>query len=226
MASRKDEKERRRQERLEAERAREREQMRRRRYAMIAGTVLGVAVIAAVVAVIAAGGGDDSGKTGGAPLDIAAQAPPQQRISDLGQAAKTAGCKLENPAIEGRTHTTKPVKYGTNPPTSGNHNPVPAVDGAYSKDPGVFHLVHSLEHGRVIIWYKPDLRRKRLAQVKGLFEDDTYHMIVTPKKTMPYELAATAWGHLAGCKKVTDETFDVLRAFRDRYRDKAPEFVQ
>jgi hypothetical protein len=225
MASRKDEKERRRQERLAAERARHEEQLRRRRYATITGTILGVAVIAAVVAVIASGGGDGN-KTGGASLDIAAQAPPQQQISDLTQAAKAAGCKLENPTIEGRTHTTKHVKYGTNPPTSGNHNPVPAVDGAYSEDPGVFHLVHSLEHGRVIIWYKPDLPRKRLAQVKGLYEDDTYHLIVTPKKSMPYELAVTAWGHLAGCKKVANSTFDLVRAFRDRYRDKGPEFVQ
>jgi hypothetical protein len=226
MASRKDEKERRRQERLAAEQSRQEERLRRRRYATITGTILGVAVIAAVVAVIASGGGGSDNKTGGAPLDIPAQAPPQQQISDLAQAASAAGCKLENPPIEGRTHTTKPVKYGTNPPTSGNHNPVPAVDGAYSKDPGIFHLVHSLEHGRVIIWYKPDLPRKRLAQIRGLYEDDTYHMIVTPKKSMPYELAATAWGHLAGCKKVTDETFDLLRAFRDRYRDKGPEFVQ
>jgi hypothetical protein len=42
---------------------------------------------------------------------------------------------------------------------------------------------------------------------------------------MPYDVAVTAWGHLAGCKKVTDETFDVIRAFRERYRDQGPEQV-
>jgi hypothetical protein len=225
MASRKEEKERRRQERLAAERQRELEQLRRRRYATITATILGVAVVIAIIAVVASGGGGGN-KTGGKELDIAAQAPPQQRIANLDQAAKAANCKLENPPIEGRMHTTKQVKYKTNPPTSGNHNPIPAVDGAYSQDPGIFHLVHSLEHGRVIIWYKPDLPPKRLAQVKGLYEDDTYHLIVTPKASMPYAVAATAWGHLAGCKKLTDRTFDLLRAFRDRYRDKAPEFVQ
>ena len=40
---------------------------------------------------------------------------------------------------------------------------------------------------------------------------------------MPYQVAVTAWGHLIGCEKVTDETFDALRAFRDRYRDQGPE---
>jgi hypothetical protein len=42
---------------------------------------------------------------------------------------------------------------------------------------------------------------------------------------MDYEIAAGAWGHLIGCKKVTDKTYDALRAFRDRYRDQGPEQV-
>jgi hypothetical protein len=42
---------------------------------------------------------------------------------------------------------------------------------------------------------------------------------------MPFQVAATAWGHLAGCKRFTDKTFDVLRAFRERYLDKGPELV-
>jgi hypothetical protein len=40
---------------------------------------------------------------------------------------------------------------------------------------------------------------------------------------MPYDVAVTAWGHLAGCKKMTDASFDVIRTFRDRYIDRAPE---
>jgi hypothetical protein len=42
---------------------------------------------------------------------------------------------------------------------------------------------------------------------------------------MDYQVAATAWGHLIGCKRISDETFDALRAFRDRYRDQGPEQV-
>jgi hypothetical protein len=127
--------------------------------------------------------------------------------------------------IEGRTHVEKPPKYGTNPPTSGNHYPIPAADGAYSKSPPVSTLVHSLEHGRVAIWYDPKLPRRRLAQIKGLFDQDSYHTIVTPNAQMPYRLAVTAWGHLAGCRSVSDATFDVLRTFRERYIDKGPELV-
>ena len=42
---------------------------------------------------------------------------------------------------------------------------------------------------------------------------------------MPYEVAATAWGHLLGCPKMNDEVFDALRAFRKDYVDKGPEKV-
>ena len=48
-------------------------------------------------------------------------------------------------------------------------------------------------------------------------------MVLFPNRRMPYEVAVTAWGHLLGCKKVNDETFDAIRAFRDRYRDQGPE---
>jgi hypothetical protein len=226
MASRKEEKERRRQERLARESA-EREQARRRRlYAIGVGGVLVVATIGAVAVVIAAGGGDDgSGDEGSTSFPVDATRPPQQRITALDEAAKAADCRLRNPEIEGQTHVQKKVKYKTSPPTSGDHNPVPADDDAYGKAPPIERLVHSLEHGRVIIWYKRSLPRQRLAQLKGLFDEDPYHVLLASNDSMPYVVAASAWGHLAGCRKVSDESFDVLRAFRDRYRDKGPEFV-
>jgi hypothetical protein len=225
MASRKEEKEKRRQERLARERA-EREQARRRRlYATVVGALLGVAAIAAVVVVVAAGGGGNGGSSEGSGIDVDAVPPPTQRITALDAAAKTADCRPRNPAIEGATHVQKKVKYKTNPPSSGNHSPVPADDGAYGTSPGAENLLHSMEHGRIVIWYKRSLPERRIAQLKGLFDQDPYHLILTSNDSMPFDVAATAWGHLVGCRKASDESFDVLRAFRDRYRDKGPEFV-
>jgi hypothetical protein len=225
MASRKEEKERRRQERLARERA-EREQARRRRlYATVVGAVLVVAAIGAVVAVVAAGGGDGDGSSEGSGIGVEPAPPPTQRITALDAAAKAADCRLRNPPIEGATHVQKKVKYKTNPPTSGNHNPVPADDDAYGTPPPTEKLVHSLEHGRIIVWYKRSLPERRIGQLKGLFDQDPYHLILAANNSMPFELAVSAWGHSAACKKVSDESFDVLRAFRDRYRDKGPEFV-
>jgi hypothetical protein len=227
MASRKEEKERRRQERLAWERQQQEQARRRRFYSIGAGGVLVVAAAAAIIiAVAAGGGGSDGSDTGGAQLSIEAADPPAQELTDLNAAARAANCTLSNPEIEGSTHTTKRVKYKTNPPSSGNHDPVPAEDGAYAKSPSIGHVVHSLEHGRIEIQYKPSISKKRLAQLKGLFDADPYHMLLLPNVTrMPYEVATVAWGHIAACKRVTDESFDVIRAFTQRYRDKAPEFV-
>jgi hypothetical protein len=228
MASRKEEKERRRQERLEWERQQQEQARRRRFYSIGAGGVLVVAAAAAIIIAVAAGGGGGGGTNGasGSELDIKAADPPAEKVTDLTAAAKAANCSLANPPIEGRTHTTKPVKYHTNPPSSGNHNPVPADDGAYAKSPSVGHVVHSLEHGRIEIQYKPAISRKRLAELKGLFDKDPYHMLLLPNITrMPYEVAAVAWGHIAGCKRLTNASFDVIRDFTQRYRDKGPEFI-
>jgi hypothetical protein len=224
MASRKEEKERRRQQRLEQEKMLQAQERRRRLYAIVVGGVLLVAAGAAIGLVVSSSG--DGGGSSSSELSVDAADPPPEQTSNLARAAAAAGCKLSNPPIEGRTHVTKPVKYKTNPPTSGNHDPVPATDDAYGKSPGTMHLVHSLEHGRIIIQWAPSVPRRRLAQLKGLFDEDPYHLIMTPNATkMPYEVAITAWGHLAGCKRFKDEAFDVFRAFKTRYVDKAPEFV-
>jgi hypothetical protein len=230
MASRKEEKERRRVERLERERREAAEARRKRMYGVVAGSVLALAAIVAVVVAVAAGGGGDSkGGTAGASSEFdGAASPPDQKITDLNQAAKAAGCVLKNPPILGRTHVkdSTPVKYNTRPPTNGNHNPIPAEDGVYATKPNIRNFVHTLEHGRVEIQYKPNTPRQRVKQLGGLFNEDPYHMLMFPNADMPYRVAFTAWGHLAGCKKVNDATFDVLRAFRDRYRDTAPEQAQ
>ena len=230
MASRKEEKEQRRQERVAREQSEAAAAARRRRYGIIVGTILGVAALAAIGIVIAAGGGSSSSKSG---TDVVKSSfpnsapPPAVKITDLVQAAKAAGCVLTNPPIEGRTHVSDSTKvvYHTTPPTSGNHNPVPAADGYYPTKPPVRHTVHTLEHGRIYIHFKPTLSQRRIAQLGGLFNDDPFHMLLSPDPDMPDRVAVTAWGHLAACKKVNNETFDVIRAFRDRYRDRGPEAV-
>jgi hypothetical protein len=235
MTSRREEKDRRREERIAAQQAAAEQARRRRTYSIVVGGVLAVAAVAAIVAVAATGGGDGDGG-GGDGLPAAAQTfdgaatPPPQTESNLFTVAREAGCVLRNPVIEGRTHvpSDQDVKYKTNPPTSGNHDPVPAEDGVYSTAPSsqtMRHFVHTLEHGRIEIQYDPALDRRRIAQLGGLFNDDPYHMVMFPNRTMPYQVAATAWGHLLGCKKVDDKVFDAIRAFRDRYRDQGPEQV-
>src|SRR5207302_10684415 len=116
-------------------------------------------------------------------------------------AAKAAGCTLLTHPGEGHDHTTSPVDYKTNPPSSGNHDPMPASDGVYTSAPGIGHLVHALEHGRVIIWFKPSVPPRVRGELKAVFDDDPRILILTPSDTgMAYEVAASAW---AGNRFVT-----------------------
>ena len=235
VASRKEEKEARRAERLAREPKEMEEAHRRRVYSIVVGGVLAIAAIAAVIVAVAAGGGSGHTDTAGdlpAPKQEFAGGvdPPPQQVTDLDPAAKAAGCVLKNPVIEGRTHIPPETKvtYKTNPPTSGNHDPQPADDGVYSRPMTALetrHFIHTLEHGRIELQYRPTLARRWVDRLGGLFNEDPYHLVLLPNRKMPYQVAASAWGHLIGCEKVSDATFDALRAFRDRYRDQGPEQV-
>src|SRR3954467_7685143 len=154
MASRQEEKERRRRERLEAEQAAARSASRKRTLQIAGGAALALIVIGVIAIVALAGGG------GNDKVDS----------SNLAKDATAAGCTFKSYPSEGRNHTTGKVKYKTNPPTSGNHNPTPAQDGIYApgNEPPPESYVHSLEHGRVEYEYKPGTPQAQVAQMQKL----------------------------------------------------------
>src|SRR3954447_6409977 len=224
MASRKEQKERLRRERLERERAAAAAAARRRRIGyIVAGALVAAALVAVVAIAFASGGSSDSsnGSSGKWPSGSI----PARKISDLNAAAAAAGCKLISAKIEGRDHTLKSVTYHTQPPSSGPHNPVPAHDGAYLHSPGNEHLVHALEHGRVIYWFKASTPASARGALKKLYDEDNKLVVLTPDTApMPYAVAASSWGKIVGCPRYNDKVPDALRAFRDAYRLKGPEY--
>jgi hypothetical protein len=233
VSSRAQEKEARRQERLAREAEERRRAERNRRLQIVGGVILGVAVIAAIlIAVVASSGGSDDSKpksSGKANPEVKAVPLPPRKTTDLFAAAKAAGCVVRTFPNEGRQHITGKGTYRTNPPTSGNHNPVPAEDGDYSgqQTPAPENYVHTLEHGRIEFQYAPGTPAKVIGQLRTLFaEQGSYHDLLFQNNTnMPYQVAATAWTHLIGCKQVNDKIWDALRAFRLRYTDQAPEQI-
>jgi Protein of unknown function (DUF3105) len=230
MSSRQEEKERRRQQRLELERQEAAAAARKRRLGIVAATVLGVAALVAVGIAVTAGGGSKAKGTGTptSTPSIPAVAIPARKISNLAQAAKAAGCTLRNYPNFGRNHTTNPVTYKTNPPTSGDHNPVPASDGNYVgvQTPAKEHLVHSLEHGRIEVQYGPGVTPHQIGQLESLFNERQQYMLLFKNNTnMPYPVAVTAWQHMLACPQFNSKIFDAIRAFRDAYTLKAPEFI-
>jgi hypothetical protein len=228
MASRKEQKE-----ALRAERERKAQEAasaeRRKRMVgfAVAGVLVAAAVIAIVVVIASSGGGGGGGAASPDSADFPKGAIPKETATNLESAAKAANCKVQQFPIEGRNHVSGHVDYKTNPPTSGNHNEIPAADGAYSEAPPMENLVHELEHGRVILWFQPNATAQLKGQMKALFDEDDFHMVLAPNmRKMPSQVAASAWGRSITCPKVTPKTWDALRLFRDRYRDQGPEQVQ
>jgi hypothetical protein len=218
MAKRAEEKERRRLERLEAEQAAQKAAARKRNLQIGGGALLAIAVIAAIVVIATAGGGG-SGSTASA--------------AEVATDAKAAGCTYKAYKSDGRTHTSKTVKYKTNPPTSGSHNPVPAQDGIYAagNSPAKESFVHSLEHGRVEFQYKPGSSAADVATLRKVAESKFkgtagYHTLMFENNTnMPEPFAATAWTHSIACEKLTPQAVTALTKFRKAFTDKGPEFI-
>ena len=236
MSSRREQKEALRREREEREKEAQAAQARKRMVGYGGGFVLVLAVVAVLVFVLA--GSDESGGSVDPDVLPSGGSVPEQKEFDLTKAAAAAGCELRDVKASGSfDHTTDPnerVKYNSNPPTSGRHYVIPADDGAYSTAPTDEQLVHELEHGRVIIWFKPSLPADTRADLKALFDEDTYQMVLAPRRNMPYQVAASAWngtpqpsglGRLITCDSVQPEMWDALRAFRDEHRSNGPEPV-
>jgi hypothetical protein len=250
MATR-EERERRRTERLAAERREAANERRRLLIGYAVAGVLGLAVIVGIVIVIAnsGGGGGDGPTVDGEDVPAAAHiepqsgflhdytpdgregtAPPALEQGDLTAAAEEASCELDlDLEDEGNTHIAKrddAPDYGTNPPTSGDHWPEQLADGAYDEYPDPIYSVHALEHGRVAIQYSPDLSEAEQLELKGLFDEDFDGVLLFPNPDMPWEVAATAWTQMIGCDSYEGRaTIDALRDFRDRYRGQGPENV-
>ena len=237
MASRQEEKEKRRQERLAREEAERKAAGRRKRLQYVFGGLLALAAVGGIVAVLALGvvGGDDGGGPGSPsdPSEAAANVKlPEQKTGEVKAAAKAAGCELTHPEIEGSSHEDKDFKasdYKTNPPTSGNHAPDWYEDGIYNAGdtPKIGMTVHTLEHGRVDVQYKEGTSADDVTKLEAfLGETDGYHMLLFQNATgMDAAVAATAWGHSLTCPKIDDTTWDALRTFRTSYIDKGPEAV-
>lgn len=205
---------------------------------LVGGAIVVVAVVAAI-ALLA--GGDDAGSgsadTASDLLPEGGSFPELEKAASIEAAAKAAGCELDSYRVEQRNphvfDIDEVIEYPTKPPAGGRHYAQWADDLAYEDPPDVKLLVHSLEHGRVVIWFKRGLPRDARAALKAYYDDDPYQTILVPDTTgMTYDVAATAWnrdpepqgtGRLLGCPRYGDEVFTALEAFKDEHRGRGPE---
>lgn len=90
---------------------------------------------------------------------------------------------------------TKVTNYNSNPPTSGDHWPVPLNWGFYDKVVADEQAVHNLEHGGIWISYK-DVDNETKRELKALAEKYNQAVIVTPRPENDTRIAVASWGRL------------------------------
>lgn len=125
--------------------------------------------------------------------------------------------------------------YNSNPPTSGPHyadkpNMMQVHEGFYDDTNRQVDedVVHSMEHGYVVIWYDctkvpqgqcESLKSSIRTLIKSI--NGGYHLIANPRTgNMETMLALTSWGHLLRLDAFDP---DAIRDFIDRNLNQAPE---
>jgi flagellar basal body-associated protein FliL len=107
-------------------------------------------------------------------------------LADIGVRAAAAGCDpiSEHPAKGNQQHVTEGTKvnYDQTPPDSGPHYPAPApfTKRFYTTAdrPAIETLVHNLEHGYTVVWYRdslPQQQKDQLEAISKTFTSDAYN---------------------------------------------------
>ena len=145
------------------------------------------------------------------------------------RAALTAGsCTVDTEsdptAGPGANHVSAPA-FQVNPPAGGNHLASVARGGVFrgSSVPTDGLLVHSLEHGYVVVWHAPDLSEAQKTQLEEFEASNDGDVVVVERADMPTPVAATAWNQRLLCEEVEQE---VLARFFDEYVGEGPENVR
>ncbi|HVF76261.1 MAG TPA: DUF3105 domain-containing protein [Acidimicrobiales bacterium] len=114
--------------------------------------------------------------------------------------------------------------YTVNPPSGGDHLAQAARPGVYAGLNIVpdGNLVHALEHGYVILWYRSDVPVAEVTTVRAVRDTYPRDTLVVERKDMPVPIAATAWQQRLLCQRADA---DDLGDFVEKARSKAPEKV-
>jgi len=135
-------------------------------------------------------------------------------ISQLGEKVEV----MASPHVEeGSPH----APYNSNPPTSGPHigNKV-AGSGIKDKQIADEIVVHSLEHGAVVVWYREGLEQSEVDKIKLAFNSSSGKKIMMPRKDLEVPLALVSWGYILKLNTIDQEK---IKEFIEINNDRAPE---
>ena len=142
----------------------------------------------------------------------------------LVEAGQGALDKVERRPEAGRDHVAPgaTVRYADPIPTSGPHDPNAVIGGVYDQVQRNELLVHSLEHGMIVVYYDrpaPGVL-DQLRDWAGLYAGPFDGIVVAPKPVLDGAIVLTAWNRILRL-----DPFDpaAAAAFIDTFRGRGPE---
>jgi hypothetical protein len=189
----KQEREARRQAKVEQFKKQQERAKRNRLVAIILSSVAALAVVALIVTV------------------VISNATPKRDPADIEIAQVETWPDIEFGHVE--TSVDYEEKYGTNPPAGGVHNPAWLNCGIYTEPQQNENAVHALEHGAVWVTYNPDDLNE--ADVDALRSKlPSSYIVLSPYPGLDAPIAASAWGAQVKLDDVEDER---LTDFIEKY---------
>lgn len=208
----------------------------------ILGVVLvGLALMAFLIGSITSQPGTSALPPAGNPPGQSSQLPtqPNQATSSnsSSQPTQTANAPASGSALpgtafpsEGQTHVDEgqPITYTNYPPSSGTHYGSTATCGFSDTEVAEGKLVHSLEHGAIVLYYKPALPANTIQQLRDLYSKmppakyGKVKLVITPYSKLQTPMAMASWGRVQTFAQVN---YDQMHAFYTALVDKGPEDV-
>lgn len=164
----------------------------------------------------------------------------QQDEGPIGVSAAEANCgEVERNEAQGRAHINpgdEHPPYNADPPNSGPHygppnGPINA--GFYQEAVPPEAVLHNLEHGQIVIWYRPDAPQETIDYIEALVDDEPLATVAVPYDGIEdrYGFVMTAWlagegeeddgtGVSQACEQVSGQ---VVNAFREDFQGRSPE---
>lgn len=118
--------------------------------------------------------------------------------------------------------------YRNRPPSSGDHYDTPAGYGVSARELPGGNLVHTLEHGGIVVYYRPDLcDQSCVSQLQQAHDGapksrewGVVKMVVTPWHDMDHLVTAAAWGWVDDMDQPDPQR---ILAFYQAHVDRGPE---
>jgi hypothetical protein len=136
--------------------------------------------------------------------------------------AALAHVKVGHDAGGGHLQPGRSAGYSERFPTSGPHDLKWVDPGIYDTVQPATKLVHSVEHGMVVIYYDapPPEAMAKLKEWAGLYMGPWSGVVVTQAPGIGEELVLTAWNQTLRLRTFEAEA---VAAFIDRFRGRGPE---